>query len=247
MEKSTAFLTVTFHIFAKKEESALEKSIGARLLCVAEAIPQCETLVDCGCDHGYVSIYAAYHGKAKRITASDINRGPLDNAAREILAAGLSGKIKTVLTDGLRGIEPHECVVIAGMGGELIADIISHAPWTKDKCTLVLQPMTRAEILREYLYREGFEITQEKIVSEGRHIYCVIVARHTGKTEFLPYEKYISRAALSELQARQYAEKVLARLRFEFEKKCKSCALSEEEKRNSERDICSLDEVVSSL
>ncbi len=225
----------------------MEKSIGARLLCVAEAIPPCETLVDCGCDHGYVSIYAARHGKAEKITASDINRGPLENAGREIFAAGLSGKIKTVLTDGLDGIEPHDCVVIAGMGGEMIADIISRAPWTKDECTLVLQPMTRAEVLREYLYREGFEIRSEKIVSEGRHIYCVIVTRHTGKTDYLPYEKYISRAALSDSQAREYAEKVLSRLQFEFERKCLSGAMSEEEKRSSERDICSLDEVVSSL
>lgn len=225
----------------------MEKSIGERLLCVAEAIPPCETLVDCGCDHGYVSIYAARHGKAERITASDINRGPLENAAREIFSAGLSGKIKTVLTDGLRGIEPHDCVVIAGMGGELIADIISHAPWTKRECTLVLQPMTRAEILRGYLYREGFEISSEKIVTEGRHIYCVIVARHTGKTDYEPYEKYISRAALTETKAREYAEKVLSRLRFELERKSGSGAISEEEKTSSERDICSLDKVVSSL
>lgn len=225
----------------------MEKSIGARLLCVAEAIPPCETLVDCGCDHGYVSIYAAAHGKAEKITASDINRGPLDNAEREILAAGLSGKIKTVLTNGLDDIVPHDCVVIAGMGGELIADIISRAPWTKGECTLVLQPMTRSEFLREYLYREGFGIKEEKIVCEGRHIYCVIVATYTGKTDYLPYEKYISRSALSDPRAREYAAKVLARLRFEFERKCSSGAFSEEEKRSSERDISSLDEVVNSL
>lgn len=223
------------------------KSIGARLLCVAESIPTCETLVDCGCDHGYVSIYAARHGKANKITASDINRGPLENAGREILAAGLSGKIKTVLTDGLNGIEPHDCVVIAGMGGELIADIISCAPWTKDECTLVLQPMTRAEVLREHLYRGGFEIKEEKIVCEGRHIYCVIVARYAGKADYKPYEKYISRAALSDVRAREYAEKILSRLRFEFEQRLKSGVMSVEEKKNSERDISSLDEVVSSL
>jgi len=239
-------MTRTFHI-SGKEKGALEKSIGARLLCVAESIPPCETLVDCGCDHGYVSIYAAAHGKAERITASDINRGPLDNAEREILAAGLSGKIKTVRTNGLDGIEPHDCVVIAGMGGELIADIISRAPWTKDGCTLVLQPMTRSEVLREYLYREGFEIKSEKIVSEGKHIYCVIVATYAEKTDYLPYEKYISRAGLSDPRAREYTQKVLSRLRFEFERKCSSGAFSEEEKKRGERDIRSLDEVVSSL
>ncbi len=218
----------------------MEKSIGARLLCVAEAIPQCETLVDCGCDHGYVSIYAATHGIAKKITASDVNRGPLDNAGREIAAAGLSDRIKTVLTDGLDGIEPHDSVVIAGMGGELIADIISRASWTKKDCTLILQPMTRSEVLREYLYREGFSITRERIVAENGHIYCVIVATHTGKCGFEPYEKYISRAGLSEPMAREYADRVIARLKFEFEKKNASGALSADEKEKCERDISSL-------
>ncbi|MBQ8004679.1 MAG: SAM-dependent methyltransferase [Oscillospiraceae bacterium] len=218
----------------------MEKSIGARLLCVAEAIPPCRTLVDCGCDHGYVSIYAAKKNKAMHITASDINRGPLDNAEREILAEGLADRIKTVLTDGLDGIAPHDCVVIAGMGGEMIADIISRAEWTKDKCTLVLQPMTRAEVLRGYLFREGFSVTDEKIVAEGRHIYCVIVAKHTGSPVCEPFERYISRAALTEPLAREYTDRIIARLRFEYEKKSASGALSEDEKEICERNISSL-------
>ena len=66
----------------------MNRELGARLLAVAEAIPQCGSMVDCGCDHGYVSIYAMENGRAERITASDINRGPLENAEKEIAAAG---------------------------------------------------------------------------------------------------------------------------------------------------------------
>ena len=218
----------------------LEKSIGSRLLCVAESIPECRTLVDCGCDHGYVSIYAARNGIAERITASDINRGPLDNAEKEIAAARLTGKIKTVLTNGLDGIEHHDCVVIAGMGGETIMDIISRAEWTKEDCTLVLQPMTKTELLREYLYNEGFGITDEKFVSENGHLYCVIIAKHCGGAGYEPFEKYISRAGLSSPNADEYMDKIIARLAYEYERKCGAGTLSDEEKEKSEMLIASL-------
>ena len=223
------------------------RELGARLLAVAEAIPECTTLVDCGCDHGFVSIYAAKCGRAEKITASDINEGPLENAKKEIAAAGLQGKIKTVLCDGLDGVEPHECVVIAGMGGETVAGIISRAAWTKENCTLILQPMTKLEILREFLYNEGFEIPAEVFVRESGHMYSVITARFSGKTEILPYEKYISRAGLSSPLAKEYTDAVLARLCRELESRSTAGALSESEKRERERDIESLRNVRGTL
>lgn len=222
---------------------AVEKTLGARLLRVAQSIPRCETLVDCGCDHGYVSIYAAKNNIAKRITASDINRGPLDNAEKTIASAGLCDRIKTVLTDGLDGISRHDCVVIAGMGGETIADIIERAPWTKDGSTLVLQPMTRSEVLREYLYREGFYIFDESFVREGRHMYCVILARFSGDITFEPYEKYISRNALGKELAKEYTDRVLSRLNYELEMKSDAGKVCEEEKKRYGEDILSLTEM----
>lgn len=225
----------------------MEKSLGARLLCVARSIPRCTSLIDCGCDHGYVSIYAAENGIAEKITASDINRGPLHNAQKEITAAGQGDKITTVLTDGLDGLSRHDCVVIAGMGGETVADIISRAPWTKKACTLVLQPMTRAEILREYLYRDGFRIEDEKFVTENGHMYCVITAGHVGNVTYEPFEKYISREGLKSELAAEYADRVIARLSYEYERKSSAGALSDEEREQSRADIASLTEMRKTL
>ncbi len=237
-------MTRNFHI---QGVIVLEKTLGERLLCVAELIPECDSMVDCGCDHGHVSIYTAKHKNVGRITASDINRGPLDNAEREIAAARLSDRISTVLTNGLDGIEHHDCVVIAGMGAETIVDILSRANWTRDDCTLVLQPMTRAGILREYLYNEGFAITEEKFVREHGHLYCVIVAKHVGTYKAELFEKHISRAGLTSPLSDEYTDKIIARLTFEYEKKCAAGALSEDEKKKCEDEIASLTKMRESI
>ena len=82
----------------------------------------------------------------------------------------------------LSGIEPEETdtVVIAGMGGETIAEIISATQWLKSGVNLVLQPMTRAGYLRKWLYNNGFEIAEEKAVIQDRFIYTAIRAFYSG-------------------------------------------------------------------
>lgn len=60
------------------------------------------------------------------------------------------------LCDGLSGIRPEktDAVVIAGMGGETIAQILEAAPWVRTrKIPLVLQPMSSIPELRQRLGR----------------------------------------------------------------------------------------------
>ena len=45
----------------------------------------------------------------------------------------------------------------------------------------VLQPMTRPEELRRYLYTAGFSIQEEEIVRDGHRLYTVIAAAYTGE------------------------------------------------------------------
>ena len=114
--------------------------------------------------------------------ASDINRGPVENARRNIAAAGLSDKIATVCTPGLDGIQGYapEDITIFGMGGELIASIIDAAPWTRDgRIRLILQPMSHAEILRAYLLQNGFCLLDQTLVKEDK-VYQIICAEYDG-------------------------------------------------------------------
>ena len=85
-------------------------------------------------------------------------------------------------SDGLKNIPSENVsdVVIAGMGGETIAEIISGTQWLKSGVNLVLQPMTRAGYLRKWLYKNGFEIAEEKAVIQDRFIYTAIRAFYSG-------------------------------------------------------------------
>jgi tRNA (adenine22-N1)-methyltransferase len=114
---------------------------------------------------------------AKTVIAADIGENPLKNAAKNIEAAGVSG-IDLRLCDGLSGIKPHEVdtVIIAGIGGEVIANIIKNGAnvTAREGISLILQPTTSPEILREFLYNNGYAIEAETPVFENDKIYSVM-------------------------------------------------------------------------
>ncbi len=160
---------------------------------LATAVPYIRpgTLVaDIGTDHAYLPIHLCEAGilapTAERslcAIAADINRGPVERAELHIRAAGLAGRIRTVQTDGLTGLEVYdpEDILIFGMGGELIAAILAAAPWIRRAGTrLILQPMTHAERLRAYLLSAGFAIIGETLSREGERIYQTVCAEWHG-------------------------------------------------------------------
>ncbi len=156
---------------------------------LSERLEKIAGLVDCdariadiGTDHGYLSIFLEKNKRAKKIIACDINEKPLACARKNIEKAGCC-KIETRLSDGFGGIDKDEIdiAVIAGMGGEVIAGILSRAEWIKDsRYSLILQPMTSAHELRRYLYNNNFEIVTESAVFDTGKIYTVIKAVFRG-------------------------------------------------------------------
>ncbi len=142
------------------------------------------TVCDVGCDHGKLSLYLVQRGKAKRIIATDINRQPLQKAIDLFASYNLSHTADFLLTDGLQGIEntadiTH--VVIAGLGGHTMEQVIESAPFVKQQKTrLVLLPAQSGYQIRKYLYTHGFEIEREQTVSEKGKYYSCISAIYTG-------------------------------------------------------------------
>ena len=181
------------------------------LLCRCAASAQ--TAADIGCDHAYLSILLISSGTCLRVIASDIATGPVDKARGNILRFGMNTQIELRRGDGLSTLAPAEAdtIIIAGMGGRVIADILGAHPNIAKTAKLILQPMTYASHLRRYLYENGYTVEAEDLVKEDRRIYSVITATAGGAAPFCEVDTYISPAVL-ENRSPLLAEFVLRRL-----------------------------------
>ena len=152
-----------------------------RLLACCGFVHPGDRVADVGCDHGYLSIHLLQSGIAGSIIASDVNEGPLQSAMHNARKFGVHEKISFYLSDGLRNIpRDFDCVVCAGMGADTMMSIIHQAAhWLKDpKYRLVLQCQSKREMLREYLSENGWHITEETVLRDGRFLYTVMDVRY---------------------------------------------------------------------
>lgn len=149
-----------------------------RLRKIAEEICPGETVGDIGTDHGYLPIYLIQNRIAKTVIATDINQEPLNAAVKNIRSYGLENNIQTKLGPGTIPLEAEtlDAVIIAGMGGKLITEILKNSRVLKISVDrLILQPMQQQEELRKYLFTEGYIILKDFLVEEGRRIYEILV------------------------------------------------------------------------
>ncbi len=154
-----------------------------RLRVIADMVTPGLTVADVGCDHALLPIYLVQNGISPLAYALDINRGPLSRAKRSIEEAGLSERIITVLSDGLKELRmgAAESVVIAGMGGPLMSDIIGASiEICHEAEELILEPQSDPALLRHFLEDNGFAITAEAMVREEGKFYPVIKCK-TGR------------------------------------------------------------------
>lgn len=161
-------------------------SLTPRLSAIASLVPSGSLVADIGTDHALLPIYLIESGITERVIASDIVDGPLCSAKKNITAHNLGNKISVIKSDGLVKVYPFapETVVIAGMGGETIRDIISACDYSLSGAPyFILQPMTHTELLRRYLIESGFSILSETLVREQHHFYVIIAAQYTPKQE----------------------------------------------------------------
>ena len=140
-------------------------------------------LCDVGTDHGYLPISLLEAGKIDYAIAADIRPGPLASARRHAEEAGMDGKMRFELADGLAfpGAEDCDTVVCAGMGGETIAGILSRAPWTKEGARLILQPQSKLDELCFWLRANGYAILDAALAAEGERLYVALLVRGGDK------------------------------------------------------------------
>lgn len=170
---------------------------GERLKSCAALVRDGAALADVGTDHAYLPIYLLSEGRIERAVLSDINEGPLLKAKENVLESGYSDRVSFELCDGARELAKYGATdySVCGMGGELIADIIAAAPQLKNgEIRLILQPMTKPEALRAYLFDNGFSILEESYSFDEGKYYVAILAEYTAAvTEYTPADAHFGK------------------------------------------------------
>lgn len=145
-------------------------------------------MADIGTDHGLVPIFLIENKIVDYAIAADISKPSLQKAID--LAKEKNIELDARLGDGMEVLNPEdgiETVVIAGMGGVLIGEILSASEISKN-VRLILQPMQGARELRKYLFENGYEIIDEDVVFEDDRYFEIIVAEYDGKIREVPNE-----------------------------------------------------------
>lgn len=154
--------------------------LSTRLQKIADFIPENTIVGDIGTDHGHIPIYLIKNNVSKRVIATDISQNSLEKIIEFVKINNYDKDIDIRLGDGLETILPFEIdtVVIAGMGGLLIRDILDKDKKKANTIThFILQPNIASKELRKYLYENNFEIIDEGLIKEGDKFYEVIYAK----------------------------------------------------------------------
>lgn len=166
--------------------------LSERLQNVADFLPKGARFADIGSDHAHLACYICLKDSSAQGIAGEVNQGPYESAVKNVKKHHLESQISVRLGDGLEVIHEEDevnQVVIAGMGGGLITQILNES---KEKLAaidlLVLQPNVDARRVRIWLLANKFVLLDERILEENGHIYEILVAARSGTS---PYHESI--------------------------------------------------------
>lgn len=161
-------------------------TLDARLQAVARLVPPCQTVADIGADHGFLGAHLLLTGRCAFVRFMDISADSLLKARRLIGKLRLESRAAFLVGDGAAALPaPVDAAVIAGMGAELIAGIIARGREKLGDAKLVLAPNLDAPLVRRFLMENGYQITNEALVHDGRRFYPVIAAQ-PGEARYDP-------------------------------------------------------------
>ena len=150
-----------------------------RMEMIAGYCPRCGCAADIGCDHGIVAAALIERGICEKVIATDISADSLKKARLLAEEHGIDDMMDFRAGDGLTVVGEGEtnAIIIAGMGADLIAEILEKGSKTaKSADVLILVPHTHPERLRLYLSENGFRITNESCIEEDGKYYNVMRA-----------------------------------------------------------------------
>lgn len=172
--------------------------LSKRLQTIADFVKKGAVVADIGTDHAHIPIYLIKNNIISKAYACDINIGPLEKAGENIKYFGVQN-IELRLSNGLEKLKTDEAdtVIIAGMGGELIINILEKdRRFFESKRKFILSPHTKIDEVRKFLLSNGFEITKEDMCIDEGKFYTVMEVKYTENKEMyseaeLLYGKYL--------------------------------------------------------
>ncbi len=167
--------------------------LSERFKIILDNLKKCEVFADVGCDHGYIAYKMLELKKCRNAIITDISAKCLKKAD-ELLKKDFDGRYSSFVTDGLKGVPYADEVLIAGMGGEIIVEILDNADFLPEK--IVLQPMKNSEKVRKTLVEKGYFIERDYTFKAGK-FYDIIVAEK-GKDEYREEEYLFGRDNIRE-------------------------------------------------
>lgn len=159
--------------------------LSKRLNALALFVSKDDSVVDVGCDHGYLSIYLKENKLVKNVIASDINKNALNNAINNINKKKLN--IKTILSDGLENINLKNIntLIISGMGTNTILHILSDNTKLNKINKLIIQSNNDYDILRKELNNKGYYLDKEEYTFDKNKWYvtCLFIKSDKKNTK----------------------------------------------------------------
>ena len=157
---------------------------------IAKYLVGLDSLVDIGTDHAYLPIYAIKNMGLKKALATDISPKALKIAQKNIEKYDLASSISTLVSDGLDKVEgEYDALVIAGMGGKTILDILEKG---KDKLVsfkkIIVSAHRDSELVRRFMALNSYQIVMEKMVFEYKYYEIIIFEKTDGKIQYSDLE-----------------------------------------------------------
>ena len=163
--------------------------LSKRLSIIYSFIDEGSSVVDVGCDHGYLLIELAKNNKSTNLLGVENKLGPFSTLKKNIKLNNLDDKINISLSDGISNVDSSfDTLVIAGMGSDNIMGIIER---NKDKLslfnTIIIDSHTETEKIRRYFVKKYYKISNEKIIKDNKIVY-EIIKFVKGKTNYSDLE-----------------------------------------------------------
>lgn len=174
-----------------------------RIKQIANLIPNCACVYDVGSDHALLAIDLLQSKKVKLVVNIEKNWHPHNAGKANLAKKHLTTKTVNVLNDGLNDItkmvfEKPNYVVIAGLGGKTIVDILQKKdPNLRKECDYILEANCDINDLRKYLIKSKWNIQYELVCVDRNKFYQIICAKQDLKAKkYTNFEIYFGKKEL---------------------------------------------------